>query len=271
MKRLLHPLVSAVLCFGLFFSFSMVAPVLAEVVTYPGAPLQNVDGHPNALAPSGSDSGKSNSVKDNRVTLNSGTVGYVYGAINRNDTEAVTGNTVEINGGSVNGVIYYGQITGGRSYNNASGNTVKINGGSVSGFVHGGYAPSSRNGIASDNTVEISGGTVEGAFIYGGSTGMGEFSSIPSVEGGSGSTGDASWSAGSTATASNNTVTIRGTPTFGSDVWLYGGISASPTGNTLNLHTAGLTVYHMSSFQKLHFYLPATLEPNGTMLTVARA
>jgi len=93
--------------------------------------------------------------------------------------------------------------------------------------------------------VTISGGSVQGGQIYGG---LGSHNS---------------------STISNNTVTIRGTPTFTGNIGLYGGSGGTYTGNTLNLHTAGLTVGGLSLFQNLNFRLPSGLAANGTMLTVS--
>ncbi|MDR0250354.1 MAG: hypothetical protein LBI35_03440, partial [Burkholderiales bacterium] len=80
------------------------------------------------------------------------------------------------------------------------------------------------------------------------------------------------------AIARNNTVTVRGAPTFGTSVELNGGyayatdpLDSTSVGNTLNFHSAGLRVHQLYFFQNLNFYLPSTLTAGGTALTVTVA
>jgi hypothetical protein len=90
---------------GVTLGLLLAAPILAETVVHPPAPMQYVNGQ-RALAPSGSDGfyGKSPSLSGNSVTLNSDPGGlsfvYVYGAYNHKDSDAVGNNQVFINGGS---------------------------------------------------------------------------------------------------------------------------------------------------------------------------
>jgi hypothetical protein len=137
----------------------------------------------------------------------------------------------------------------------ASGNSVIVDGGGA-GYVTGGQAGSDGPAVASNNTVTIHGGTIH-QIIRGG------------LASGSGSN-----------TATNNTVTIHGAPIFGGQAALYGGEvggGGTSAGNTLNLHSAGLSVEELRFFQRLNFFLPDTLAdfflPEGlmvgdTMLTV---
>ena len=97
--------------------------------------------------------------------------GDVYGAINENSTDDVSGGNVTISGNAtINGnaevtyAVYGGYSVGGEVYNN----TVNISGGSVDA-VFGGY---SHSGNTNNNTVNISGGSV-GA-VFGGYSGSGE-------------------------------------------------------------------------------------------------
>ncbi|MDR2172883.1 MAG: hypothetical protein LBE32_01560 [Burkholderiales bacterium] len=252
MKRsLFHLLGSAILALGFFFTASALAQ---ETIAYPGATLQHVLGVPDSLGPSGSGSGKSNSLSGNSVTLNSGAVNEIHGAINVNDTDPVTNNNVFIKGGMVRTAV-----DGGHGMITSTGNSVTVSGGTVDGTIIGGHAMNRddeyKTTVSEDNNVTISGGQVDGS-IYGG------YSDNPVEEG--------------SASARNNTVTIRGAPTFGSDVKLYGGyandlVDGTSTGNTLNFHSSGLKVHELYFFQSMNFYLPSTLEAGGTVLTVAEA
>ena len=134
----------AICCLG--FGLILPAnPALAEDVTYPGTPLQTVFGVANSLAPSGSNTGKSASLSNNRVSVESGAMaGDVYGAININDSDAVTNNRVFINGGAINGDVFGGRASFAGGDSIASGNSVSISGGTVSGRVNGAYAQSAN-------------------------------------------------------------------------------------------------------------------------------
>ena len=75
-------------------------------------------------------------------------------------------------------------------------------------------------------------------------------------------------------TATGNTVTIKGSPTFGASTSIAGGFNQSPhalddlrTGNTLNLHSP-VTVRWANNFENWNFFLPSTMGNGGTMLTV---
>lgn len=181
----------------------------------------------------------------NNATMTGGTVQRIYGA--RTNTGDASANNVNISEGigrttQVSNGVYGGYVNSGIGY--ASRNTVSISGGTVND-VYGGYVGGTGNAVS--NTVGISGGTVTGS-VYGG------FSSVGSATG--------------------NTVRIEGAPTFGSVTTLSGG-SGSPsgtgdvrTGNTLELWTKDIVVYSLENFQNLHFYLPSTIAPNDTVLTV---
>ena len=255
-QSLFHFLGNATRALGtLSLAFFFAVPALAqETIAYPGFPLQFLLGYADSLAPSGSGTGKSNSLSGNSVTLNSGAVGDVHGGINLNDADPATNNRVFIKGGSVSR-----GAEGGHGVITSTGNSGTVSGGTVNGNINGGHTLNGdaalTTAIAADNSVTISGGTVN-CPVYGG------YSDNPVT--------------GGTATAKNNTVTIRGTPTFGDNVRLYGGfangdVSSVSTGNTLNFHSAELKVHEVYFFQNMNFYLPSTLAAGGTALTVTEA
>ena len=270
----------------LAFVFSLfAAPVLAQETfaypqDFPPRVLQNIGSVVlNSVAPTGSDTGKSTSLSGNNVTVNSGTIsGDIYGAHNIKDSEATTGNRVTVSGGTVSGWVYGAdsrvatnntviikggtmmRVLGGNGngYGSvASGNNVFISGGTINDWVIGGEAwvdpndldnPSSMN-----NSITISGGTVNGGICGG------QIDSPFSTPNG---------------TVADNTVTILGAPIFGSNVGLYGGCSyglkdGKMLRNTLNIHSSGLIVGGMGSFQNLNFYLPVTMKTGDAMLIVA--
>ncbi|MDR0736207.1 MAG: autotransporter outer membrane beta-barrel domain-containing protein [Zoogloeaceae bacterium] len=219
------PLLALILCVLCFFRLS--APALAEDVRYPGAPLEYIEVS-DSLAPSGSASGKSNSLSGNSVTVNSGTIsGNVYGAVNLNDTDAVTNNRVFIKGGEmyevVGGESHHGAATGnsvilsgGRVANgiiggavsndaDASRNSVTVLGGEAGSVVGG----SARNGNASHNDVTVLGGLVTGS-IQGGYSSNGSASGNRVIIGGSARARNGVEGGRSTGDASGNVVIVTG-------------------------------------------------------------
>jgi len=195
----------------------------------------------------------------NVVTLNSGNVEWVFGAVNHQDADAVTYNQVFINGGEVSRGIYasYHRPVSGAA--NASNSSVIVSGGTMVAPAFGGFAASSGNdnATASNNIVEISGG----AFVDGPLTG--------NIAGGRALSGSG------VATASNNMVKISGSPNLAAKI-LYGGFPSSDaggplvsTGNILHVATTGLAVKGLDWFQRLDFQLPAGLTTGDTVLTVS--
>jgi hypothetical protein len=232
--------------------------VWADTATLPPGPLIDIDSTANSLGTAvDAATTKSNSLTGNSVTLTSGAVdGYAVGAINLEDTTAVTGNHVYINGGSVRLGVYGGWTNAGASVSN---NTVAITAGAVSGNVVGGFG-SGPSAALTGNSVTVSGGTVS-AGVYG-----------AAIPGGGGA-----------LAISNNTVTISGTPTFSSTNTILAGYQVICSGigpcffgtpqdianNTLNLHSTGLTVANVFGFNNLNFYLPASLSTGTPVLTGA--
>ncbi|MCQ2914997.1 MAG: autotransporter domain-containing protein [Alphaproteobacteria bacterium] len=101
-----------------------------------------------------------------KVIMNDGTVGNVYGGYS-DGTGSISGNTVNILGGTTK--IVYGGYHGENSLSagSISGNTVNILGGTTD-TVYGGYSTGLEGSstIANNNIVTIKGGTIES--VYGG-------------------------------------------------------------------------------------------------------
>ncbi|MDR2172622.1 MAG: hypothetical protein LBE32_00170 [Burkholderiales bacterium] len=318
MKRsLFHILGCAVLALG----FSAAAPVWAQVpIVYDGSDptmLQNVPTLGNdVLAPSGSNTGKSNSLAGNSVTLETGgTVAGIRGAMNSLDADEVSGNHVIIESGVANLLVgvqmMSASIAGGEHYALSSAsygvssrsNVVSIRGGevvvnSVITPIVGGLAANYGTGSAAalGNLVGIEGGVIQdnnitATSIIGGSAYVrgdgedveasgnavwisgGEFRSVNEIVGGR------AWSnavAPGTATASNNTVIIDGTPIFtGALPMIYGAVTIPAGGtmvdNILHVSTIGLSVRGLENFQLMDFMLPTALANGDTMITTGAA
>jgi hypothetical protein len=159
-----------------------------EFVRFPGVELQGVGNQPeNVLAPSGSHTGKSNSLSGNVVTHGEGYVEYnIYGAVNLNDRDPVYNNHVDLYGHGdqyvyggygiecdvTDNSVFIGSgsanwdVVGGRTKSgNATGNTVTLGyGGRVGDSIYGGV---SETGDATGNTVILWGGTVSFS-VFGG-------------------------------------------------------------------------------------------------------
>ncbi|MDR0827097.1 MAG: hypothetical protein LBN33_04340 [Desulfovibrio sp.] len=238
----------------------------------------------------------------NTVTISGGTVGQdVYGGRAASDTGTATAdnNTVTIkSGATVSSTVYGGKADSIGGDTSASNNTIKINGGTVGNYVHGGSAESvNGNSSANNNTVSISGGTVSNNDVMGGvaeivATGTGTATAKNNSVNISGGTFgnryvfgglsviDNSLGGSATGSATDNTVTISGSPDLSAST-LYGGFVgyedlsgpvAMPgdafSGNTMNLKSSGLTVKGLYNFEYLNFFLPTDLANGGTMLNV---
>ena len=232
----------------------------------------------------------SNDAEGNQVSITGGTVtGAVYGgsAVSGN----VTNNSVVASGGTVEGLIYGGLSDSGA----AKGNVVSISGGNV-GTAVGGAA---TNAEASNNTIRVSGGNfTEGSQLYGGYSNGGnamnnavifENALVASIFGGissdsvtsgetsnnvieiNGGTITGGIAGGNTYSnnALNNVVRIYNSPIL-AGANLYGGHTETGTssGNTLEIHTKGLSANNIYDFQNLDFYIPSTAVNGDTMLTL---
>ncbi len=202
----------------------------------------NITGNPDATAGVMGGSASAGDATYNTVNIENGQLTFVYGG------HSVSGNadhnTVTIDNGTFLSNSSGTSVVGGYAVaQSANSNTIIIHGGDFHKTVAGGFG-GVLSTATNDNTLIINGGI---------------FHNI--VSGG--------YSLGGNAEANNNTVTISGTPNL-TEAYLNGGISSSGRsyGNTLNLHSAGLTVAALGYFQNLNFFLPASLSNGGTMLTV---
>ncbi|OCR99088.1 hypothetical protein CFT85387_08565, partial [Campylobacter fetus subsp. testudinum] len=122
-------------------------------------------------------------------------------------------------------------------------NTVNISGGTIQYNIYGGH---SNKGSANSNTVNISGGIISGN-VYGGYIYRG------------------------LGSATNNTVTISGTPTI--DTIIVGGHKDSgggdvTTDNTLNIKTSKLNVKNIANFEFINFYLSGDAGKSSSILNL---
>jgi len=208
-------------------------------------------------------------VSGNSVTISGGNVASqssacVYGGKSTN-AGTVSGNSVTISGGILNCEVYGGYSHSGT----ATGNIVTITGGELKCSVQGGYA----NGEATNNSVTISGGTVKS--VYGGQSVKDKANNNTVTITGGTVTGSVyggllnSSGSGSCA-ATNNTIIVYGNPSL-SELWGGGGGQNSPdvrSGNTLEVHTSGLTLKKIANFENYNFFLPATVKSGDTILTI---
>ncbi|MCL2145523.1 MAG: hypothetical protein FWH43_08555, partial [Endomicrobia bacterium] len=158
MKKALSLLFAVVV----YCSFAAMPVLAGESIFYDGSDtgmLQTIDGSANSLAPSGSSTGKSNSLSGNSITVSSNVSGRVYGAINTKDLEIVTGNSVVINTGTVGSYVYGGYSSSGSVTNNS----ITVNGG-VNSIMYAGYSDGDSN--STGNILTINNGTV--SFIIAG-------------------------------------------------------------------------------------------------------
>ena len=240
----------------------------------------------------------SGNVHDNHVIINSGVVSEVCGGIGESNDkdDTLTNNTVTINGGTIN--VVYGAssdnasiinnkvyitdcinifgIAGGTSQDNnadsnavyisdgfvsdgvyggssvngsADSNAVYIRGGSIKGFVRGGASSSST---ANNNIVDISKGSVTGNVFGGDSYYVQAHHNIVNISGGSVS-GDVYGGWSDNGKAYDNTVYISGSANI-KNANLYGyNDSASGTGNTLTIDGWSDSTQSVKNFSDINF------------------
>ncbi|MBI0162494.1 autotransporter outer membrane beta-barrel domain-containing protein [Bartonella sp. M0283] len=142
------------------------------------------------------------SVSDNQVTISGGTVEKdVFGGAA--DTAGnVTGNVVTMSGEGTN--VKENLVGGLSNSGDASGNTVNLNGGSVGKIVFGGNA---TNGRADRNIINVTGGSV-GDNVIGGRANKGTDSNQVLVSGGT-IKGQISGGYSTDSASTNNTVTVK--------------------------------------------------------------
>ena len=229
-----------------------------------------------------SGSAAAGSANHNTVTVigNSKSTGNVYGGYlwagvttaGSASTGTVDGNTVTIADRSTNNVINggynvavcmsSGSAVTGEVKNNVVNiqDAVSLTQGSVIGGSNAAKGTTAQTGEVSNNVINISGSPdLTGAELYGGYAKVIGTSSVTLGE------------------VADNVINISGTPTL-TDATLYGGYwektlngittTGTGTGNTLNLYTSGLTANNIKCFQKINFYLPATIANGASVLTL---
>ena len=189
-------------------------------------------------------------VKSNEVTL-SGNVqvratttswglfgGNVCGGYVDLGRASVIDNKVTISGN----VVIDSDVAGGYIYEwgngNITGNSVILSGGAIGGSVYGGYT--TGDGTVNSNSITLSGGTILGNIYTGHGFGI----------------------------TADNTLTIRGNPTFGTTTKFYGGDGSTSSGNTFNLYSTStpIRVAGLEKFQIMNFYLPTTAVDGDVMV-----
>lgn len=215
----------------------------------------------------------------NIITISGSSVGgVVIGGVSIKDSSAnngvtvsdsggVAGNAVIISGGSFIG----GNVTGGLSSTNggARDNAVIISDSLAGASVYGGRA--SRNDDARNNSVYIINSRVE-ADVYGGYSYHNVVNNSVSVNGGYVGGNIYGGHVDGHGDATNNTVTISGSPVFSAGSYIYGGYVKGAgenfTGNALNLKSSNIAAAGVGNFEYYNFYLPKDTEANDTMLSV---
>ena len=176
-------------------------------------------------------------VSGNIVNINGGTIsGAVTAGYNMGTGKVDGGNTVNVAGGTITGVVTGGH---GTQTGEVSGNKVDITGGTLSDSIRGGFA---YDGKASANEVTITGGTLSGSTIMGGFSANGAASGNTATVGTVAFTGNIM--GGSAATgADTNKVFLKDNAAISGNA--YGGLvgnGGAVTGNELTIEATGATV-----------------------------
>ena len=192
-------------------------------------------------------------VTNNHVIFNNGhSKSPIYGGYNgASATKAVTGNSVTVAGGTVEGDAFGGYTTGKGA---VTGNSVTIKGGSLGDEAAGGViGNSSSSANASGNTLTISGG----AFTKSGGTNV-----FGAYNEGSGKTINNIVNLGDGENPMATGFNLTG-------VKIYGGNKTNDvTGNTLNVNASGIVVRTAQNFEKYNFNLTKGVAAGSTMLKV---
>lgn len=201
-------------------------------------------------------------LQDNTVQIQGGTVGTAYGAYSyHSEAAADKSSTVTQNAAVVSGGIVGLVVGGANKQGNVTNNTVTVTGGTIGSYnqttfdeyykkiiskVEPNRTPEEiKEDLETVNKLNITG-------IIGGITENGN--------------------------ATGNTVNITG-GTFSPTAVIYGGLSSFDTikpnssydvkkGNTLNIHTSGLTIRNIGNFETYNFYLPSTMKNGDIVLTL---
>ena len=168
--------------------------------------------------------------QNNSVTMTNGSANWLLGGYS--DSGDVSGNSVNVSGGTLSGGVNGGETTSG----NATGNSVDFSNVTAT-YVQGGY---SGSGSATGNSLAIRSGTVQNN-AFGGyvDSGSGEASDNSVTFNGGSVTNNIYGGMSAAGLAQNNSVTM----TNGSAKWLLGGYSANGNviGNSVNVSGGTLT------------------------------
>ena len=193
-------------------------------------------------------------VSKNNVIFNNGlSKDPIYGGSNgASATKAVTGNSVTVAGGTVEGDAF-GGVTQGTGA--VTGNSVTIKGGSLGDEAAGGVISNSASSAnAADNTLTISGG----AFTKSGGTNV-----FGAYNAGSGKTINNIVNLGDGENAMASGFNLTG-------VKIYDGNKTNDvTGNTLNVNASGIVVRTARNFEKYNFNLTKGVAAGTTMLKMS--
>ena len=168
--------------------------------------------------------------QNNSVTMTNGSANWLLGGYS--DSGDVSGNSVNVSGGTLSGGVNGGETTSG----NATGNSVDFSNVTAT-YVQGGY---SGSGSATGNSLALHSGTVQNN-AFGGyvDSGSGEASDNSVTFNGGSVTNNIYGGMSAAGLAQNNSVTM----THGSAKWLLGGYSANGNviGNSINVSGGTLT------------------------------
>ena len=168
--------------------------------------------------------------QNNSVTMTNGSAKWLLGGYSNSGD--VSGNRVEVSGGTLSGGVNGGETTSG----NATGNSVDFSNVTAT-YVQGGY---SGSGSATGNSLALHSGTVQNN-AFGGyvDSGSGEASDNSVTFNGGSVTNNIYGGMSAAGLAQNNSVTM----TNGSAKWLLGGYSANGNviGNSINVSGGTLT------------------------------
>ena len=185
-------------------------------------------------------------------------VSFIDGGYAYEGSGNATGNVVNFYSGTAN------EIHGGHAhYGDATGNTVNVYGGTVTSEIGGGY---SDYGNANDNALNIYDGTINGTAYGGRSSYYGQTSGdatgdTVNIYGGT-INGDVYGGWAPYGNATDNNLSIYGSPDL-SGANLYGGLGSNGvSGNSLNIHTQGITAKNIYGFDNLNFHIPSDVGSN---------
>ena len=168
--------------------------------------------------------------QNNSVTMTNGSAKWLLGGYS--DSGDVSGNSVNVSGGTLSGGVNGGETTSG----NATGNSVDFSNVTAT-YIQGGY---SGSGSATGNSLALHSGTVQNN-AFGGyvDSGSGEASDNSVTFNGGSVTNNIYGGMSAAGLAQNNSVTM----TNGSAKWLLGGYSANGNviGNSVNISGGTLT------------------------------